>query len=42
MRMLRTTIRRAIPVSGFLFNASPYPAFGHFTVLSAKGDMVFP
>jgi hypothetical protein len=27
---------------GFLCNALPYPAFGHFIVLSTKGDMVFP
>jgi hypothetical protein len=26
----------------FLFNALPYPAFGHFIVLSTKGDTVFP
>jgi hypothetical protein len=27
---------------GFLFNASPYLAFGHFIVVSAQGDIVFP
>jgi hypothetical protein len=27
---------------GSLFNASSCPAFGHFIVVSAKGDMVFP
>ena len=32
----------AIPSFRFLFNALPYPAFGHFIVLSTKGDMVFP
>jgi hypothetical protein len=32
----------AIRSCRFLFNALPYPAFGHFIVLSTKGDMVFP
>ncbi len=32
----------AIPSFRFLFNASSCQAFGHFIVVSAKGDIVFP
>jgi hypothetical protein len=33
--------RSAMRSFGFLFNASSCLAFGHFIVVSAKGDMVF-
>jgi hypothetical protein len=34
--------RSAIRYFGFLFNASSCLGRGHFIVLSAKGDIVFP
>jgi hypothetical protein len=42
LRMPRIANCSAIRNFGFLFKASSCLAPGHFIVLSAKGDMVFP